>query len=242
MIYPPGYFDHPLDRGAAVEWRLSCAPMSVVLLIRHAATRVTGTRLTGWAPGFHLSAEGREQAERLAERLDGVPIRGIYSSPLERCRETAEPLARRLGLTARVRPDLGEVRFGDWTNRTLAQLRRTKLWRNVQLTPSTVRFPGGESFLEVQERSVREVLRIADAHPDDVVAAVTHADVIKLLLAHFAGMHQDAFQRLVVDPCSVSVVAIQDGVPRVVKLNDTGELAHLVPSSWRKRRGRKVRG
>lgn len=217
--------------------------MTVVLLIRHGMTRVTGTRLTGWAPGFHLSAQGREEAERVAERLGALPIRAVYSSPLERCRETAEPLARRLRLAVRVRPAVGEVRFGDWTGRTLAQLRRTKLWRNVQLVPSNVRFPGGESFLEVQERSVREVLRIAEAHRDTVVAVVSHADVIKLLLAHFAGIHQDAFQRLVVDPCSVSVVAIHDGMPRVVKVNDTGDLEHVVPPAARGRTtGRKVRG
>jgi probable phosphomutase (TIGR03848 family) len=225
--------------------------MTVLVLVRHGMTSVTGTRLTGWAPGFHLSDDGRAQAERAAERLAALPVRAIYSSPLERCRETAEPLARRLHLSTRVRPQLGEVRFGDWTGRTLAQLRRTKLWRRVQLVPSNVRFPGGESFAEVQERAVSELLRIADAHPDAVIAVFSHADVIKLVLAHFAGMHADAFQRLVVDPCSVSIVAVQDGVPRVMKVNDTGDLGHLVPPSWRARgrprasrrtNGRQVRG
>jgi probable phosphomutase (TIGR03848 family) len=210
--------------------------MSVLVLVRHGMTGATGTRLTGWTPGFHLSDEGRAQAERLAERLGHLPIRAVYSSPLERCRETAQPVARRLGLSIRVRPRLGEVRFGEWTGRTLAQLRRTKLWRRVQLVPSNVRFPGGESFVEVQERAVDELLRIAEAHPEDVVVVVSHADVLKLAIAHFAGMHQDAFQRLVVDPCSVSIVAIGDGTPRVVRVNDTGDLAHLVPSSWRRAR------
>jgi probable phosphomutase (TIGR03848 family) len=208
--------------------------MSVLVLIRHAMTGVTGTKLTGWAPGFHLTEEGRGQAEALADRLAELPIRAIYSSPLERCRETAAPLARRLGLAVRVRPQLGEVRFGRWTGRSLAQLRRTKLWRRVQLVPSNVRFPDGESFVEVQERAVAELLRIADAHDDEVVAVVSHADVIKLVLAHFAGMHPDAFQRLVVDPCSVCAIAIKDGSPRVVKVNDTGDLANLVPPSWRR--------
>jgi probable phosphoglycerate mutase len=223
--------------------------MSVLVLVRHGMTSVTGTKLTGWAPGFHLSEEGRAQAERAAERLAGLPIRAIYSSPLERCRETAEPLAGRLHLSIRARPQLGEVRFGEWTGRSLAQLRRTKLWRRVQLVPSNVRFPGGESFAEVQERAVAELLRIADAHRDGVVAVFSHADVIKLVLAHFAGMHQDAFQRLVVDPCSVSIVAVQEGMPRVVRMNDTGDLEHLVAPSGRRgasrrRRtnGRQVRG
>jgi probable phosphomutase (TIGR03848 family) len=227
--------------------------MTVLLLVRHGMTSVTGRKLTGWAPGFHLSDEGREQAERVGERLVGLPVRAIYSSPLERCRETAEPLARLTRLSVRVRPQLGEVRYGDWTGRSLAQLRRTKLWRRVQLAPSNVRFPGGESFLEVQRRAVEELLRISESHPDAVVAAVSHADVIKLVLAHFAGMHQDAFQRLVVDPGSVSVLSIADGLARVVKTNDTGDLAHLRPRTGRARAatpaapgrrpsGRQVRG
>jgi probable phosphoglycerate mutase len=224
--------------------------MTVLVLVRHGVTSATGTRLTGWQSGFHLSADGRAQAERLAERLEGLPIGAIYSSPLERCRETAEPLAKRLRASIRVRPQLGEVRFGRWTGKTLAQLGRTKLWRRVQLAPSNVRFPDGESFVEVQERAVAELLRIAEANPDALVAVFSHADVIKLVLAHFAGMHQDAFQRLVVDPCSVSIVAVRDGMPRVVKVNDTGDLDHLVPPSWRRRvrraprrtNGRQVQG
>jgi probable phosphomutase (TIGR03848 family) len=215
--------------------------VAAVLLVRHATTPVTGTRLTGWSPGHHLSSAGVAQAEAAAERLAGLPIRAIYSSPLERCRETAAPIARRLRLAIRVRQDLGEVRFGRWTDRTLAQLRRTKLWRRVQLAPSTVRFPGGESFLEVQERAVREVLRIAEAHGDDVVVAVSHADVIKLVLSHVAGMHLDAFQRLTLEPCSVSVVAIGAGVPRVLRMNDTGDLGSIAGGSRRPARGRRRR-
>jgi probable phosphoglycerate mutase len=209
--------------------------MTALLLVRHGMTGVTGTKLTGWAPGFHLSEEGRRQALALAERLEPVAIAAIYSSPLERCRETAAPLAARTRLPVRVRPALGEVRFGDWTGRSLAQLRRTRLWRRVQATPSTVRFPGGESFTEVQQRAVDELLRIADEHPEAVVATFSHADVIKLALAHFAGMHQDAFQRFVIDPCSVSVVVVSDGVPRVLKVNDTGDLTHLAPARRRPR-------
>lgn len=214
--------------------------MTVLVLLRHGLTNATGRRLTGWQPGFPLSEAGRAQAEAVADRLAVLPIGAIYSSPLERCRQTASPLARRLRLSVRVRPNLGEVRFGDWTGRSLAQLRRTKLWRRVQLAPSNVRFPGGESFLEVQERVVAELLRIADAHPDAVVVVVSHADVIKLALAHFAGMHPDAFQRLAIDPCSVSIAAVHDGAAGIVRLNDTGDLAHVVPS--RKRRAARPRG
>lgn len=217
--------------------------MTVLLLVRHGLTDSTGKRLTGWTPGIHLSARGREQADGLVARLDGIPLDAIYSSPLERCRETAAPLAAARGLRVSVRQDLGEVRFGDWTNRSLAQLSKTKLWRSVQHVPSLTRFPGGESFAEVQVRAMRELERIAADHPRRRVAVCSHADVIKLVLAHLAGIHTDLFQRLTIDTASVSVLSIGEGIPRLVKVNDTGDLSGLVPSaSGRPSRAAKVRG
>lgn len=203
--------------------------MTVLVLIRHAHTDTAGTRLTGWERGVRLNDLGRRQAGALVERLDGVPVRAIYSSPLERCRETAAPLAKARGLSVSVRRSLLEVDYGDWTGRPIAGLRRTRLWRVVQQTPSRTRFPGGESLLEVQTRAVAEVERIALDHPRDLVAIVTHADVVRLLLLHYAGMHLDDLQRLVVDPASASVVALGDGAPRIVKVNDTGGLESLRP-------------
>jgi probable phosphoglycerate mutase len=211
--------------------------MTVLLLIRHAQTDTAGKRLTGWQRGVHLNDRGREQANELAERLDGVPIRAIYSSPLERCRETAAPLARARGLTVSARRALLEVDYGDWTGRSIAALRRTKRWRVLLSAPSRIRFPGGESMLGVQERAVAEVERIVARHPRDVVAIVSHADVVRLALLHYAGMHLDELQRLVVEPASVSVVAVEDGPARIVKVNDTGGLAAL-----RGPKGRQVRG
>ncbi len=220
------------------RWRYP-ASVTLLLLIRHALTDATGKRITGWTPGIHLSDRGREQAARLAERLAGVPIRAVYSSPLERCRETAAPLAAAAGRDVILRDELGEVRYGSWTNRPLAQLARTKLWKVVQQVPSRARFPGGESLLEVQERAVREAETIVAANPKGAIALVSHGDVIRLLLAHFAGVHPDLYQRLSVDPASVSVVAAGNGAPRIFKVNDTGGLADLLP-----RRGAKgkVRG
>ncbi|MDP9341382.1 MAG: MSMEG_4193 family putative phosphomutase [Actinomycetota bacterium] len=203
--------------------------MPILLLVRHALTDATGKRLSGWTPDVHLSERGREQAQELVERLAPVRISALYSSPLERCRETAEPLATARRLEVRETEDIGEVRYGDWTGRTLAQLSRTKLWRSVQSTPSAVRFPGGETLLEVQQRAVRQAATIAAAHPKSVVALVSHGDVIRLLLAHYAGMHVDLFQRLVVSPASVSVVAAGEGVPRILRMNDTGGLRDLAP-------------
>jgi probable phosphoglycerate mutase len=216
--------------------------VTVVLLVRHGLTEATGRRLVGWSPGVHLSPAGRDQAERAAERLASLPIRAVYSSPLERCLETARPLASRLGLAVRRREALGEVRYGEWTGRSLAQLSRTALWRQVQMVPSNVRFPAGESFLEVQHRVVGELRRIVAAHPRALVAVYSHADVIKLVVAHLSGMHQDLFQRLVIEPASVSAIAVGDGVPRILRVNDTGDLAALQPRGRPKRRATKVRG
>ncbi len=209
--------------------------MPTVLLIRHGHTDTAGKRLTGWARGIHLNTHGRAQAEGLVGRLEGIPVEAIYSSPLERCRETAAPLARARGLAVRVRRSLLEVDYGEWTGRSLSQLRRTKLWRVVQQAPSAVRFPDGETLLGVQDRAVAEIDRIAQEHPKSTVAVVTHADVIRLALAHYAGMHLDQLQRLVVDPASVSIVAVGGGLPRLVKVNDTGDLGSLVPSRSRTR-------
>jgi probable phosphoglycerate mutase len=204
--------------------------MPLLLLIRHALTDATGRSLTGWTPGVHLSERGRGQARALAERLTPVPVAAMYSSPLERCLETAEPVAAQKRLSVTSADDLGEVRYGDWTGRSLAQLSRTRLWKTVQTAPSNARFPNGESLLEVQERAAREAGRIAAAHPRGVVAAFSHGDVIRLLLAHFAGVHVDMFQRLVISPASVTAIALGDGLPRILRVNDTGAVADLIPA------------
>lgn len=216
--------------------------VTLVLLIRHGLTDATGDRLYGTTPGIHLSDEGRSQVERLAERLSGVKLAAVYSSPFERCLETAEAFAGGRGLRVQVLPDLGEVDYGDWTGRSFKALRRTALWRRVHQVPSSVRFPGGESLTEVRDRAVRALDEIAAWHPRRVVAAVSHGDVVRLMLAHCVGIHMDLFHRLVADTASVSAVTLGEGVPRVVRMNDTGTLADLTPGRPRPRRSRRVRG
>jgi probable phosphomutase (TIGR03848 family) len=201
--------------------------VATLLLVRHGRTDAAGKRLTGWAPGVHLNEDGRRQAERLVERLDGIRVEAIYSSPLERCRETAAPLAKARRLSVHVRRSLIETGYGDWTGRSIAQVRKTKLWRTVERVPSAMRFPGGESLLEVQARAVDEVNRIAQDHPKEVVVVLSHADPIRLVIAHVVGAHVDHLHRLVVDTGSICVVALDDGVPRLLKVNDTGDLAVL---------------
>lgn len=212
--------------------------MTLLFLIRHGLTDATGKRLTGWTPGVHLSERGREQAAALAERLRPVPLRAVYSSPIERCRETAEPIAATKGLRVSTLEGVGEVRYGSWTNRPLAQLARTRLWRRIQQAPSSVRFPDGETLGEVQGRAIEAVERIVAEHPRAAVALVSHGDVIRLLLAYFAGVHLDLFQRIVIEPTSISIVAAGDGAPRILRTNDTGTLEGF----GRVPRRRKVRG
>ena len=207
--------------------------MTLFLLIRHALTDVTGKRLSGSLPGFHLSAEGREQAEQLAERLAPIRLTAIYSSPLERCVETAEAVAGGRELQIQRLPDLDEVGYGEWSGRSLAQLARTSLWKRLQQAPSSVRFPGGETLADVQGRTAAALEGIASRSPRGVIAVVTHADVIRLLLAHFAGIHIDLFQRLTVSPASVSALVLGDRIPRILRVNDTGSMADLALAAER---------
>jgi probable phosphomutase (TIGR03848 family) len=201
--------------------------MTMLLLIRHALTGATGKRLSGSTPGIHLSDDGRSQAAGLAERLGPLRLAALYASPLERCVETAEVIAAATRLPIRPLPEVIEVGYGTWTGRSLAQLSRTSLWKRVQQSPSAIRFPGGETLIEVQRRSVAALDSLAARHPRGTVAVVSHADVIRLAIAHYAGVHIDLFQRLIVSPASVTAIGLGDRVPRIVRVNDTGTLADL---------------
>jgi probable phosphoglycerate mutase len=204
--------------------------MATLFLIRHGLTAHTGKRLYGRTPGIGLDDRGRAQAEHLAARFARVKLTAIYSSPLERCVETIEPLARAQRLPVVVRPDLIEMDAGSWTGKTLTALRRTKRWAQVQQTPSTFRFPDGEGFEEAFERVTGELDAIARRHRRGRVAVATHGDLVRILMAHYAGAPLDAFQRTVVDTASVSVVSVgSNGSANVLLVNDTGGLERFGP-------------
>jgi probable phosphomutase (TIGR03848 family) len=191
--------------------------------------------LPGRAAGLHLSDAGVAQADAVAARLAAVHeghrrVDALHVSPLERTRETAKPIARTLGLRARVDRGLLECDFGEWTGRELKDLRKLPEWKAVQRNPSGFRFPGGESFTEMQARVVTAVDRLRVAHRGGVVVAVSHADPIKAVVAHAMGTHLDLFQRVVVSPCSVSAVLYTDEGPIVLTVNSNGDLAGLTPS------------
>ncbi len=198
---------------------------TILLVVRHALNDwVGGDKLAGWTPDVHLNDKGRAQAQALAERLADKPIAAIYSSPLERAVETAEFIAGPHNLEVQIREGVGEVRYGEWTGQSLKELAKDDAWRVVQFYPSGARFPGGEAIREMQTRVVADLDAIVAAHPSETVLVVSHADVIKAALAHYAGLHLDLFQRLVVSPASLSVVAFTPMGPRLITLNDAAHV------------------
>jgi probable phosphomutase (TIGR03848 family) len=199
--------------------------VATLVLVRHATTAATGKRLGGWTPGVHLDDAGVAQAEDVAQRLAEQPIAAVYASPLERTQETAKLVARPHRLRVRTRRGLGEVDYGDWTDEPLGRLRRRKLWDVVQRTPSRMSFPGGESIRGAQVRAVDETERLAADHVDETIVCVSHADIIKAVVAHHLAVPLDAFQRLVVSPASVTVLHLPAvGHPALLRFNDTGPL------------------
>ena len=205
---------------------------TLILFVRHGQTGTTGSVLPGRAPGLHLSDRGNEQAAAAAARIGALkkaPV-AVYASPLERTRETATPIAKQLGLRVRTERGLLECDFGEWTGRKLKDLYKQPEWGTVQRYPSGFRFPGGESFAEMQTRINDSATRLAAAHPGEAVVAVSHADPIKAAVATAVGTHLDLFQRIVVSPCSVTAIVYGAMGPTVLAVNNVGELSELVPS------------
>ncbi|MDR6415345.1 putative phosphoglycerate mutase [Pseudarthrobacter sulfonivorans] len=197
---------------------------TLILLVRHGVTPTTGRVLPGRAPGLHLSDAGRAQAERVAERLADLPVSAIYSSPLERAHETAEPTATRARRDVKLDDGLLECDFGDWTGAALADVSALPEWQTVQRSPSTFRFPRGESFTEMQARIVGAIRALRAAHAGGVVVCFSHADPIKAAVAHALGTPLDLFQRIAISPGSVSAISFVEGqAPTVLMVNSTSE-------------------
>ncbi len=194
--------------------------MAILILARHAETAVIGKRLTGRITGVHLTANGRDQAAALAQKLEGVKIGAIFSSPLERALETARPLSEAMGIPVSPHNGLTEVNFGAWQGRPYKQLEKLKLWQVIQKTPSLVTFPAGESFITAQQRIVSSLEEIASVMGEnDTVICFSHCDPIKLALAYFLNMALDDFQRISIEPASLSLVFLGKGSPRLGSVN-----------------------
>ncbi len=223
------------------------AAMATLILVRHGRTTANSSGiLAGRSPGVRLDEVGEQQAARAAERLAGLRLAAVVTSPLERCRQTAEAIAAEQGAGAPVTREKGltEVDYGEWTGGALKTLAKEPLWKVVQGHPAAAAFPGGESLAAMSARAVAAVrrwdARVEEEHDAGAVwAAVSHGDVIKAVLADALGMHLDAFQRIVVDPAAVSVVRYTAGRPFVLTMNShEGDLAHLQPKRAPKRRRR----
>jgi probable phosphomutase (TIGR03848 family) len=214
--------------------------MTTVVLVRHGLTHLTGPVLAGWTPGLHLDERGQKQAAAVAERLRPVTFDALLSSPLDRCLDTAGAIAEGRGQELTVEDRLGECRYGDWTGRPLKELAKEPLWKVVQNHPSAVVFPGpeGEPLRETQNRAVAAVRDWNDTlGPDATWLACSHGDVIKAIVADALGLHLDQFQRIVIDPCSVTIIRYTETRPFVVRVNDTGGgVADLIPPPAKKGR------
>jgi probable phosphomutase (TIGR03848 family) len=217
--------------------------VTTVLLLRHGRTTANAAGvLAGWTPGVQLDDAGAAQVAAVGERLAKVPLTAVVSSPLERCVQTSDAVAQGRDLQVQTDDRLGEARYGDWTGRTIKELSKEPLWKVVQQHPSAAVFPGdeGEGLAQTQARAVAAVRAWnATLGPDAVWLACSHGDVIKAILADALGLHLDQFQRIVVDPASISVVTYTATRPFVVRVNDTGgDVSGLIPPPRRRRRGK----
>jgi broad specificity phosphatase PhoE len=193
--------------------------MSQFYLVRHAVNDFVGKAIAGWLPNVHLNQEGVQQAEAVAERLSRESIQRIYCSPLERTRQTAAPLAKRLGLEVQVTEELGEVRFGEWTNKTLKELSTSPHWNRYNSFRSGTRAPNGEHMLEIQLRVTSHIDKLRSQFPNDSIALFSHGDVIRAALLYYLGMPLDFYHRLEISPASFSIVELYEDGVRVLGMN-----------------------
>jgi 2,3-bisphosphoglycerate-dependent phosphoglycerate mutase len=220
--------------------------VAFVLLVRHGRTAAnSGGVLAGRSEGVVLDELGQTQAEETARRIAALPVSAVVSSPLERCQQTAEAIRVAAKKPVDIDTDerLTECGYGDWTGQQLKTLARQPMWKVVQAHPSGATFPGGESMRQMQARAVEAVrdwdARVTSAQGAQAIwAAVSHGDVIKAVLADALGMHLDNFQRIVVDPASVSVISYTPLRPFVIRLNEHGDLSALAPRGRTRRRAR----
>lgn len=202
--------------------------MLLLLLVRHALTSITGKRLTGRLPGYGLSEDGRRQAEALAERLSPLPIRAVYASPLERCRETAAAIAAGHRLKVRTSDLFLEVDYGDWQGKTFKSLYKTKAWAELRASPADFRFPGGETIREAQTRGMKATEDLRRNHRRDAVVVCSHADLIRLVVAGYLGLGLDLYTRTSIGPASVTALWFGERGPSLLRLGDTGSFDDLL--------------
>jgi probable phosphomutase (TIGR03848 family) len=226
---------HCINEDRTVQLNLNWQRMTTILLIRHAVNDfVKEHRLAGWTPGVHLSDEGKAQANALGQRLAEIPIQHIYASPLERTMETAGAIQQHHP-HIEIKPNhpLAEVQYGDWQGMKISTLQHRKMWAVIQEYPSRASFPNGETMRAVQTRAIDEIERLVKEHPQEMIVVVSHADLIKMVLAHYLGMHLDNFQRIVVSPASINTLQLGHSRPFILTMND---IAHVLELERTKKR------
>lgn len=203
--------------------------MAKFLLIRHGENDMVGKRLAGRIPDVHLNEKGKAQACKLAAELADLPIKAVYSSPLERAVETAEPVAELHQLEVQILPELLEIDFGHWEGKHLSRLKRGRLWKIVQGSPAEFRFPDGESFAEAQARVAAGLTALSEKYgAKDLVVCAAHSDVIRLAVAHFLGLHLDHFQRIRIAPASVTILYLNGGQAYFGPINHVSGLSTII--------------
>ncbi len=196
--------------------------MTILLLIRHASNDyLQAGRLAGWIPDVHLNAKGQREADAAARRLAEIPLNAIYSSPLDRALDTAKAIAACQKLEIHIREELGETHAGEWEGKTVKELEATDAWKQMLAHPSDFRFPGGETIGEMQTRMVAMLDAIVAAHPDQIVAVVSHADPLKAVIAHYLGMDLNQFNKIAISPASITAFAFGEHGSMLLRLNDT---------------------
>jgi probable phosphomutase (TIGR03848 family) len=207
--------------------------MSTIIFLRHGHSAANATdTLTGQLPGIGLSSKGMKQAVELIERIGAKQIDFLHLSPIERCQLTIDPWLRSKNsnslLSYEIRDGLSEIDFGDWSGQKLSSLRRKPLWKDVQSRPSSVTFPGGESFKKVQRRAVAAVEDILAIKGDKTHLVVSHSDTIKLILAHYSSMKLDSFQSLIINPASFSVLKLHNAGTSILTINNQSTLKEIL--------------
>ncbi|RJR34330.1 MAG: phosphoglycerate mutase [Desulfobacteraceae bacterium] len=201
--------------------------MTTLLLIRHGHTAMVGNRLAGRSPGIHLSSQGEGEAAELVKSLSEVRIDAVFSSPLERTRETAQRISEASGKPVQVVENLVEIDYGEWTGRRIESLREDPVWIRYNRFRSTTRIPGGEWFVEVQDRVVKALEELRTQHAEQILAIVTHGDVIRVAISHYIAIPLDMITRLVVKPASVSALSLSDHAPELLFTNFRGATLSL---------------
>ena len=203
--------------------------MTQILLIRHAVNEYVATgKLAGRLDGVHLNEDGKLQAEALGKRLADAPLKHIYYSRLDRTRETAQAIHQHhQAIPLEVNDGILEVDYGDWQDKKINDLRKRKMWDVIKEYPTRAYFPNGESMRSVQNRVVDEIENLVQKHPNDMIALVFHADLIKMTVAHYLGVHLDNFQRIVISPASISTLFLGHSRPFVANVNDIAHVQEL---------------